>query len=189
MANTDDDPALCQQEVFGPGLSVTRLEADSAESFLRQAIGYANQRLQGTLGANIVIHPRTRKAIGRKRFNALIAELRYGTVAINCWSGVAFQLAPCPWGAFPGHSLDDIQSGRGKVHNSFMLEKTERTVIEAPFRPFPRSLWHGELTLMPLPPWFITHRGQEAVAQKLVDFYHRPRWRKLPAILWRALRG
>lgn len=48
-----------------------------------------------------------------------------------------------------------------------MLEKTERTVIEAPFRPFPRSLWHGELTLMPLPPWFITHRGQEAVAQRL----------------------
>lgn len=98
VANTEDDPAFCQQEVFGPGLSVTRLEADSAESFLRQAIGYANQRLQGTLGANIVIHPRTRKAIGRKRFNALIAELRYGTVAINCWSGVAFLLAPCPWG-------------------------------------------------------------------------------------------
>ncbi len=189
VANTDDDPGFCQQEVFGPGLSVTRLEADSAESFLRQAIGYANQRLQGTLGANIVIHPRTRKAIGRKRFNALMAELRYGTVAINCWSGVAFLLAPCPWGAFPGHTLDDIQSGRGKVHNSFMLEKTERTVIEAPFRPFPRSLWHGELTLMPLPPWFITHRGQEAVAQRLVDFYHRPRWRKLPALLWRALRG
>ncbi|MFW8236274.1 hypothetical protein ACOID8_32405, partial [Klebsiella pneumoniae] len=21
------------------------------------------------------------------------------------------------------------------------------------------------------------------------DFYHRPRWRKLPALLWRALRG
>ncbi|WP_414671819.1 hypothetical protein, partial [Klebsiella pneumoniae] len=25
--------------------------------------------------------------------------------------------------------------------------------------------------------------------QRLVDFYHRPRWRKLPALLWRALRG
>ncbi|MFK9879749.1 hypothetical protein ACJEQ9_38195, partial [Klebsiella pneumoniae] len=24
---------------------------------------------------------------------------------------------------------------------------------------------------------------------RLVDFYHRPRWRKLPALLWRALRG
>ena len=70
-------------------------------------------------------------------------------------------------GAFPGHTLDDIQSGRGKVHNSFMLEKTERTVIEAPFRPFPRSLWHGELTLMPCRP-FITHRGE--AAQRLVDF-------------------
>lgn len=74
---------------------------------------------------------------------------------------MAFLLAPCPWGAFPGHTLDDIQSGRGKVHNSFMLEKTERTVIEAPFRPFPRSLWHGELTLMPLPPRFITTGGRK----------------------------
>lgn len=36
VANTDDDPGFCQQEVFGPGLSVSRLEADSAESFLRQ---------------------------------------------------------------------------------------------------------------------------------------------------------
>ncbi|STV52552.1 aldehyde dehydrogenase [Klebsiella pneumoniae subsp. pneumoniae] len=66
MANTDDDPGSASRSLW-PGLSVTRLEADSAESFLRQAIGYANQRLQGTLGANIVIHPRTRKAIGRKR--------------------------------------------------------------------------------------------------------------------------
>ncbi len=36
VANTDDHPGFCQQEVFGPGLSVTRLEADSAESFLRR---------------------------------------------------------------------------------------------------------------------------------------------------------
>ena len=68
------------------------------------AIGYANQRLQGTLGANIVIHPRTRKAIGRKRFNALIAELRYGTVAINCWSRVAFLLALARGGVSRPHS-------------------------------------------------------------------------------------
>ncbi len=133
-----------------------------------------------------MIHPRTRKAIGRKRFNALIAELRYGTVAINCWSGVAFP-APLPVGSVSGHTLDDIQSGRGKVHNSFMLEKTERTVIEAPFRPFPRSLWHGELTLMPLPPWFITHRGRKRWRSGWWIFTIG-RWRKLPAPSG-ALRG
>ncbi len=123
MANTDDDPGFCQQEVFGPGLSVTRLEADSAESFLRQAIGYANQRLQGTLGANIVIHPRTRKAIGRKRFNALIAELRYGTVAINCWSGVAFLLAPCPWGRFPATRSTIFRAGGARCITALCWRK------------------------------------------------------------------
>ena len=69
-----------------------------------------------------MIHPRTRKAIGRKRFNALIAELRYGTVAINCWRQGSLPVSPLPVGVSHSHTLDDIQSGQGKVHNSFMLE-------------------------------------------------------------------
>jgi acyl-CoA reductase-like NAD-dependent aldehyde dehydrogenase len=189
IANSEESADFTHREVFGPALSITRLDADSAESFLRQAIGYANQRLQGSLGANIVIHPRTRKAIGKKRFHALINELRYGTIAINSWTGVAFMLAPCPWGAYPGHSLADIQSGRGTVHNSFMLESTERTVLEAPFQPFPRGLLRGELSLLPKPPWFINHQRQDDVARRLLEFYYRPGWRKLPRIFWQALRG
>ncbi|PCR14948.1 hypothetical protein CQA65_30695, partial [Klebsiella pneumoniae] len=49
-------------------------------------------RLQARWGANIVIHPRTRKAIGRKRFNALIAELRQAI-------GYANQRLQARWGA------------------------------------------------------------------------------------------
>jgi hypothetical protein len=89
----------------------------------------------------------------------------------------------------PGHSLADIQSGRGTVHNSFMLESTERTVLEAPFQPFPRGLLRGELSLLPKPPWFINHQRQDDVARRLLEFYYRPGWRKLPRIFWQALRG
>src|SRR5690606_20619171 len=127
MAKTSDADYFREAEVFGPAMSVTELDASDAESYLRSAIDYANEKLHGTLGANIVIHPDTRRAIGKRRFEALIADLRYGTIAINTWSGIGFLLAPCPWGAFPGHTLEDVQSGIGTVHNCLMLEKTERT--------------------------------------------------------------
>lgn len=189
LAQTVDAESFRQREVFAPAMSVTRLAADSAEQFLKAAIDYANLQLEGTLGANIIIHPATRKAIGEARFTALIAELRYGTIAINTWTGVAFLLAPCAWGAFPGHTLDDIQSGIGTVHNCYMLEKTERTILEAPFRPFPRSVFCGELTLLPKPPWFVTHRHQQQVAKRLTEFYYQPGWHKLPGIFWHAMLG
>lgn len=189
MANTSDADYFREAEVFGPAMSLTELEASDAESYLRAAIDYANQQLHGTLGANIVIHPDTRRAIGKQRFEELITELRYGTIAINTWSGVAFLLPACPWGAFPGHTLKDVQSGIGTVHNCLMLEKTERTIVEAPFRPFPRTLLSSRPTLLPRPPWFITNRRQDRVSRLLVDFYHTPGWLKLPGLFFHSLLG
>jgi len=52
-----------------------------------------------------VIHPATIKKIGREKFESLLGQLRYGTIAINTWTGLAFLLNACPWGAFPGASL------------------------------------------------------------------------------------
>jgi len=161
----------------------------SAEQYLKSAIDYANENLHGTLGANIVIHPSTLKEIGRERFEALIGELRYGTIAINAWTGLGFLMTVCPWGAFPGHTLEDVQSGIGTVHNTFMLEGVERTVVEAPFRPFPRSAMAGSPTLLPRPPWFITNRRQHEVGRLLTLFQYRPGWLKLPRIFLNALLG
>lgn len=189
VTDTDDSDYFRQTEVFAPALSRTELDAKDAEDFLRKAIAYANDKLHGTLGANILIHPKTIKAIGRQRLTEIIADLHYGTIAINAWTGLGFLLAPCPWGAFPGHTLTDVQSGIGTVHNSFMLEKTERVVVEAPFSPFPRSLLSGKLTLLPRPPWFITNRRQDLLGKLLVDFQYSPGWLKLPRLFLNALRG
>jgi len=92
-------------EVFAPALAVTELPGDEAEAFLISAIDYANQSLAGTLGANILIHPQTLRRIGRRRFDEIIAKLRYGTIAINAWTGLGFLLPQATWGAFPGHTL------------------------------------------------------------------------------------
>lgn len=176
-------------EVFAPALGITEVEGDDAESFLRTAIDYANDYLYGTLGANIVIHPETRAAIGERRFEELIGKLRYGTIAINTWTGLGFLTPQATWGAFPGHTLADVQSGIGSVHNTNLFDRPERTVVEAPFRPFPRNLLSGSFTLLPRPPWFVTHRRGAILGKLLVDFQHRPGWLKLPRIFLNALLG
>ena len=185
----ESDAWLETHEVFAPALGVRRLAETDPEAFLRAAIAYANERLRGTLGANVVIHPKTVAAIGRERFEAILAELRYGCIAINAWTGLGFLMARAPWGAFPGHRLDDAQSGIGFVHNTYMFDKAERTVVRAPFRPFPRSVLNGEMTLLPRPPWFVTNRKQQVVGRLLTAFEYQPSWLKIPRIFWNALLG
>ena len=184
-----NDPSIETQEVFAPALSVHRLDEADPEAFLRAAIAYANERLYGTLGANILIHPSTIRRIGKARFEDILAELRYGCIAVNAWTGLGFLLAQAPWGAFPGHTLDDVRSGIGFVHNSFMFDKPERTVVTAPFRPFPRNVLSGGMTMLPRPPWFVTNRKQHVVGRLLTSFQYKPSWAKLPRIFTNALLG
>ncbi len=180
---------LAENEVFAPALSYINLEAPDPETYLITAIKWANETLYGTLGGNIIIHPATIRAIGRKRFEEIITEFRYGVVAINAWSGLAFLSEGLPWGGFPGATLQDVQSGIGTVHNAYMLEKTERAVVEAPFRPYPRNYLSFEFSLLPRPPWFVTNRQQDRIGKLLTSFLYRPSWGKLPAIFIAALRG
>ncbi len=188
-ADVKADGYFARQEVFAPAMSVHEINENDPEAYLRAAVSYANDTLYGTLGGNILIHPRTLRKIGKKRFEEIIAEFRYGTIAINAWTGLGFLLTVCPWGAFPGHTLDDVQSGIGSVHNTFMFDKPERTVVSAPFRPFPRNLMSGGLTLLPRPPWFVTNRRQHVVGRLLTRFQYKPGFLKLPRIFFNALRG
>lgn len=184
-----DDGYNRHNEVFGPAMGVREIEAPDAETFLRAAIAYANDDLWGTLGANILIHPKTIRQIGNARFEQIIADLRYGTIGINGWCGLGFLITACPWGAYPGHTIEDVQSGIGTVHNAFMLENTERTVVRAPWRPFPRGLLSGQFTLLPRPPFFITNKRQHKIGKALTKFQYRPSWFKLPGIFIHALLG
>lgn len=179
-----------RNEVFAPTLCEQLLPGDAAdtEAYLRAAIAYANDQLRGTLGANLIIHPTTLKALG-SRFDELLRELRYGTIAVNAWTGLAYMLTMAPWGAFPGHTLADVQSGIGSVHNTFMFDSAERTIVSAPFRPFPRNLLSGGMTLLPKPPWFVNNKRAHRIARKLFAFQVSPSWRKLPGIFIDALRG
>ena len=106
-------------------------------------MAFANDRLDGTLSAGIHLHPRTRETLGA-HFDAAVADLRYGTIGINAWTGTIFGMPGGSWGAFPGHTLDNVGSGIGVVHNALLLdpEHVERTVGTGTWKPSPTPLWY-----------------------------------------------
>jgi aldehyde dehydrogenase (NAD(P)+) len=174
-------------EFFAPAMVTTSLPGD-AEEFLQRAVGFCNDKLYGTLSVNLIVHPKTQRQLGAN-FDRAIAALRYGGIGINVWAAAAFLLPRAVWGAYPGHSYPDVQSGIGAVHNALMFDKPLKTVVSAPFHPFPRSIRGGEMTLFPKPPWFLTNRTSETTARKLTEFAAAPSAAKLPALFTSALRG
>lgn len=182
-----DATALESTEYFAPVLGVVEVHG-TGQRFLDSAVDRANDDLTGTLGANIIAAPREIRAM-RRGFDEAIARLRYGTVAVNAWTGVGFLTAAATWGAYPGHTLEDIQSGRGVVHNALLLDATERTVVRGPFRPFPRSILRGEFALFPKPPWFVTARSAALTGRRLAGFAAAPGWLRMPSVFAAAFRA
>jgi aldehyde dehydrogenase (NAD(P)+) len=174
-------------ELFAPGLVTTSLPGDARE-FLQRAVEFCNDRLYGTLSVNLIVDPKTRRKLGEE-FDRAIAALRYGGIGVNAWSAAAFLIPRAAWGAYPGHTYVDVQSGIGVVHNALMFDKPLKTVVSAPFRPFPRSITDGENTMFPKPPWFLTNKTSESTARKLTEFAAAPSAAKLPALFTSALRG
>ena len=179
---------LFQNEVFVGALAQTYLPGEKPKDYLLNTINFCNEKLWGTLGANIIIHPKTINQLGPDWEN-IISELKYGSIGVNTWCALAFLTAECTWGAFPGHSIDDIQSGNGVVHNTRLFDKPEKTVVYAPFSPFPRNLLKGEFHMFPKPPWFVTNKQAHNVSRRFTYFQANPGPRHLPGLFFDALRG
>ena len=182
-----DAAAIQTTEYFSPVLGIVDVPG-TGRAFLDSAIDHANTALVGTLGANVIVAPATLKQLGAG-FDQALVRLEYGTIAVNAWTAVGFLAAGAPWGAFPGHTIDDVQSGIGVVHNAFLLADTERTIVRGPFRPFPRSFVGGEFSLSPKPPWFVSARSARRTGQLLTRFAAKPSWGKLPGIFASAFRA
>ena len=163
-------------EAFCGVLAQTVIDAADAAEFLPKVVEFANEKCFGTLSCMMLIHPSTEKA-NKAAYDKAIEGLRYGGIAVNCWAGLIYGLVVTPWGAHPGHTLEDIKSGRGVVHNTFMLENVQKTVVKAPFR------------INPTPAWFADHKTQDELGKALVGFEATGSWTKLPGVFWAALRG
>lgn len=180
--------SLLTDEVFGGALGVVRLPGATTAQFLENAVAFANDVLPGTLGATLLVDPATAKR-DAAALDAAIAGLRYGTVGVNAWSALAFLLGYTPWGAFPGHTLEDIGSGIGMVHNAFLLQDIEKCVASMPFRPMHRAALRGQLHMSPKPPFFVTNKTAETTARRLSAYLASGSSAALPGIFASALRG
>ncbi len=175
---TDPREPAFAREPFCPVLSETELGSDDPVEFLERAVEFANNRLWGTLAADLVVHPAALKdsRIGQSVERA-IARLHYGVVSVNAWSGFAFVFGSPPWGAHPGSAPSDIQSGTGWVHNTSMLEGVEKTVLRHP------------LTAVPKPTTFPSHRTAHVVLRRLTRLDERASWTRVPGVVAAAMRG
>ncbi|WP_375389649.1 aldehyde dehydrogenase family protein [uncultured Amnibacterium sp.] len=174
-------------EWFAPVLGVVDVPG-TGQAFLDEAVRVANEDLVGELGANVLIRPEDRTALGAG-FGRAIAALRYGTIAINAWTGAAFLFPAAPWGAYPGATIADVRSGIGVVHNALLIDGVERTVVHGPFRPFPASVLAGERSISPKPPWFLSSRTGTPFAKRFTGFATGKAPWLLPGAILAALRG
>lgn len=163
-------------EAFCGVLAEVSIDANDAPSYLSRAVTLCNEVLWGTLSCMVLVHPRTERE-HKAAVDQAIADLKYGAVAINTWAGMVYGLVVTPWGAFPGHTPQDIQSGTGVVHNSFLLDYPQKTVVRSPFQP------------NPTPVWFADHKTLDKTGRRLTRFESKPGITRLVSLAAAALRG
>lgn len=163
-------------EAFCGVLAQVRLDTSEPAAFLDAMVEFGNEVCWGTLSCIVLIHPKTQREHAAA-FDRAIAGLRYGGIAVNAWAGVIYGLVSPTWGAFPGHPMEDIRSGRGFVHNTFMFDHPERSVVRAPFH------------IAPTPAWFPDHRTLHLLGRALTRFEANPSLVPFVNVLSAALRG
>ncbi|MBD2525901.1 aldehyde dehydrogenase family protein [Nostoc sp. FACHB-133] len=163
-------------EAFCGLLAEVTLDAEDPGEFLAKAVNFANQKVKGTLSCVLLVHPKTEKAYSTE-IDRAIANLRYGGIGVNVWTGIIYALGLTTWGAFPGNTLTDIGSGRGVVHNTYMFDHPQKSVVRSPFRIYPK------------PAWFAKHKNLLQLGQRVTAFEAYPTWGKLLDVVFAALKG
>jgi acyl-CoA reductase-like NAD-dependent aldehyde dehydrogenase len=172
------DDVCFTTEAFCSVTSEVALEAPSVADYVRKAVAFVNETLWGSLNAGLIVHPKSlRDPEIARAVDEAIRDLRAGSVVVNHWPAISYALVSTPWGAFPGHDVYDIRSGSGVVHNTYLFDKPEKSVIHGPFRVFPK------------PAWFVTNRNAHQIGERMAHFEASPSFGKLPALMLAAMKG
>lgn len=174
----DADEAIYRNEPFCSVLAETTLNTNDTITFIEQAVEFVNKKLWGSLTANLIIHPKSMKDPKiAEAIERAITRLKYGVVTINGLNGMDFASGVAPWGAHPGSTSTDIQSGQGWVHNNVMLEGIEKAVMWWPLTSFPKPAWHP------------SHKTGHKLMRKLTELERNASWTKVPGVVFTAMQG
>ncbi len=176
--HVDDEICFTVESFNGVTAEVALEGPRDVGSFIREAVEFCNTKLWGSLSATIIIHPKSlRDPEVVLALDQALADLEYGSIGVNVWSALSYALVSTSWGPFPGHARNDIRSGTGVVHNSYLYDRVQKSVVRAPFRAFPEPLWHSGQTM-----------GHIA-SQRLLAYELDPSWSAVPGIVAAALRS
>lgn len=167
-------PELFNEESFVCVCAETALEQPDPVSFLSAATDFVNDQLLGTLCSSVTV-PNDFRRRHADAMETALQRLRYGTVCVNQWAGPAYGLISPPWGAYP--LSDNHESGIGWVHNTFLLQDHEKTVL------------YGPLVDVLRPVWFPSHRNSLKVAHALLRLYEKPSAWRVPRLGMAAIAG
>ena len=148
---------LVDREWFMPVATEVPLKADDIEEFCSQAAEFTHT-LPGSLAASVTI-PAALPAADAARVELLVEHLRYGVVAVNTWSALAYALGGVPWGGYPGSTLAEPASGIGHVHDPLLLPLVHNAILRAPL-----AAW---IT----PPWLPWHPRARQLATGVLGMY------------------
>ncbi len=82
---------MLRNEIFGPAIAFKFVEGNNdCKSFFEEALVVANEHLFGSLSCSVVASPDSVEQMGGANlFDAAISRLKWGTVAVNAFAGMA----------------------------------------------------------------------------------------------------
>jgi hypothetical protein len=112
-------------EPFAPVVTIAYIEE---EEDLDVAVQFCNEYLFGSLSCTLV----TAADASAPEIQRAVANLRYGGIAINAWSALCYFATGTRWGAYPGETLENVESGIGQIQNCFFIPDIEKFVFYSP---------------------------------------------------------
>lgn len=120
-------------EPFAPVYTIATLQGTGQKDIMKfgkTASVFCNDYLFGTLSASMTTPP---SLLDDEGVQTLIANMKYGCLCVNNWGGYGYIISNCGmWGAFPGETIDAVESGIGKCGNILAIPHFEKCVLVCP---------------------------------------------------------
>eukprot|EP00054_Salpingoeca_dolichothecata_P020719 m.131228 g.131228 ORF g.131228 m.131228 type:complete len:506 (-) comp23721_c0_seq2:18-1535(-) len=145
-------------------IGVITVPGDNFVVCMRKTLALVNQPVFGGLSCCLLAHPDLHSNF-KEEFAAVIRDLKFGAIAVNCWPGIMMGLGVTTWGKY-NEDLSQVCT----CGNGLMFDFPQKSVLYSSWRP------------MFKPPWNVTHRHRLRIARGLTMLEASPSYLKLAAL-------